>query len=193
MEKEFILGNINKHIALNKDEQFFFLDLLTEKKLPKKHYLLQANDIATHVAFVVEGCLRSYSVDNNGFEHIIQFAPHDWWISDMNSYITQKKSSLYIDALEDTKVLLLSRKNHLILFEKIPKFERFFRILLENSLASTQRRLLENLSLTAQKRYLNFCNLYPTLKNTLPQKHIAAYIGVTPEFLSKMKTSLFKK
>jgi CRP-like cAMP-binding protein len=193
MGKELILQNLKKHILLNPTEEAYFINLLTEKTIKRKQFLLHENEIATHVAFIVKGCLRSYSIDKNGFEHIVQFAPCDWWISDMGSFISQKKSLLNIDAIEDTELLLLSRKDHLILFDKVPKFERFFRIILENALASTQRRLLDNLSLTAEERYLAFCTLYPTLKNNLPQKYIAAYIGVTPEFLSKMKAELLKK
>ena len=108
----------------------------------------------------------------------------------MYSFVSGKPGTLFVDAVEDTEALLLSREDQLQLFNNIPKFERYFRILTEKSLVSSRQRMMDNLSLTAQERYETFCNYYPTLINALPQKMIASYIGVTPEFLSKMKDDL---
>lgn len=188
-----ILNNIAKHIALDRREQEHFLGLLSTKKLKKKQFLLQEGDVCRHSAFVVEGCLRGYTVDSNGFEHILQFAPPDWWIGDMYSLFTQKPGNLYIDALEDTEVLLLSKTDQEQLYLDIPKFERFFRIITENSLVANRQRLLDNLSLSAMERFALFCRQYPTLIERLSQKQIAAYIGVTPEFLSKLKSEYFRR
>lgn len=188
-----ILNNIAKHIALDRREQEHFLGLLSTKKLKKKQFLLQEGDVCRHSAFVVEGCLRGYTVDGNGFEHILQFAPPDWWIGDMYSLLTQKPGNLYIDALEETEVLLLSKTDQEQLYLDIPKFERFFRIITENSLVANRQRLLDNLSLSAMERFALFCRQYPTLIERLSQKQIAAYIGVTPEFLSKLKSEYFRR
>ncbi|MBX2929896.1 MAG: Crp/Fnr family transcriptional regulator [Saprospiraceae bacterium] len=188
-----ILNNIAKHIALDRREQEHFLGLLSTKKLKKKQFLLQEGDVCRHSAFVVEGCLRGYTVDSNGFEHILQFAPPDWWIGDMYSLLTQKPGNLYIDALEETEVLLLSKTDQEQLYLDIPKFERFFRIITENSLVANRQRLLDNLSLSAMERFALFCRQYPTLIERLSQKQIAAYIGVTPEFLSKLKSEYFRR
>jgi CRP-like cAMP-binding protein len=187
-----ILKNIAKHIQLTAEEQDLFLSFLQTKKLKRKQFLLKEGEICKASAFVTVGCLRAYNTDKNGFEHILQFAPADWWIADMYSLITQKISNLNIDALEDTEVLLLSRAAQEQLFIDIPKFERFFRIITEKSLVASRQRILDSLALTAQQRYDNFCSHYPTLIHTLPQKQIAAYIGVTPEFLSKMRANLMK-
>jgi CRP-like cAMP-binding protein len=187
---ELILHNIAKHIALEPAEQGHFLSLLTTKKIKKKQFLLRENDVCRNSAFVALGCLRGYTVDANGFEHILQFAPPDWWIADMYSLISGQPGHLNIDALEDTEVLLLSKKDQEQLYHDIPKFERFFRIITENSLVANRQRVIDNLSLSAQARYTQFCSHYPTLINKLPQKQIAAYIGVTPEFLSKMRGDL---
>jgi CRP-like cAMP-binding protein len=192
MSYDLILGNVSKHIALNEREQAHFLGLLSSKKLKKKQFLLQEGDVSRHTAFVVQGCLRGYTVDNNGFEHILQFAPPDWWIGDMYSVLTQKPGNLYIDALEDSEVLLLSKTDQEQLYLDIPKFERFFRIITENSLVAHRQRLLDNLSLSAKERFALFCRQYPTLIERLSQKQIAAYIGVTPEFLSKLKSEYFR-
>ena len=192
MAFETILRNINKHIQLNPEEQALFFSLLEEKKLKKKQYLLHEGQVSTHSSFVISGCLRAYSIDTNGFEHILQFAPADWWIADMYSYVTQKPGYLNIDALEDSHILMLSRDHQDKLFAEIPKFERFFRILMEKSLVANRQRIIDGLSLTAAQRYANFCNTYPTVINSIPQKQIAAYIGVTPEFLSKMRSEYLR-
>lgn len=186
MQSEILLQNINKHIILSKEEEEQLIALVKPKKLKKKQFFLQEGDIQKNAVFVTEGCLRSYSIDKNGFEHVLQFAPAGWWIGDMRSFITQQPGILNIDAIDDSEVILLLRHDLEIVYTTIPKLERFFRILAENSLATYQHRLIDNLSLSAMERYNNFCSLYPSLIEYLPQKQVAAYIGVTPEFLSKM-------
>lgn len=193
MTVELLLESVSKHISLTKKEEDYFISLFKERKLKKKQFLVHENEFNKFTAFVTRGCLRSYSVDRNGFEHIIQFAPPGWWIADMASVISNQPGKLNIDALEDTDMLILTREDQLNVFEKIPKFERFFRILTENSIAANSHRLIDYMGLTAQERYFTFCNRYPTLMQTLPQKQIASYIGVTPEFLSKIKAEFLKK
>lgn len=186
MPYNLLLENINKHISLSKEEEDYFISLLHYKKIRKKHFLLQEGEINQHITFVISGILRLYSIDKNGFEHILQFAPTGWWIGDMRSILTQKPASLNIDAIEDSDIIMLLKPDMDKLYSKVPKFERFFRILAENALATYQQRLIDNLSLSAAERFNNFCQLYPSLIQQLPQKYIAAYIGVTPEFFSKM-------
>jgi CRP-like cAMP-binding protein len=190
MSQNIILSGIAKHITLSVSEQEHFVSLLEPKTLRAKKLLLREGDICKHSSFVTSGCLRGYTVDKNGFEHVLTFAPKGWWIADMYSLLSQKPGTLTIEAMQDSELLLLSRKNQERLYDKIPKFERFFRIISENSLVAYQQRLMDNLSLTAQERYLKFCTTYPGLINELPQKQVAAYIGVTPEFLSKMKRKI---
>ena len=188
-----ILQNIAKHISLTKEQENYFLSLLKNKKVRKKLFLSQEGDISKGPFFVTEGILRSYTVDKNGFEHVLQFAPPGWWMADMYSLITQQPGSLSIDAVEDSDVLLLPKQELDKLYNEIPAFERFFRILAENALVTFQQRLIDNLSLTAKERYENFCKRYPLLIERLPQKQVASYIGVTPEFLSKMLKSKNKQ
>lgn len=187
MNHKLILNNISKHISLDKEEEKHFISLLELRKLKRKDFLLHSGDICRHSAFVTDGCLRGYTIDENGFEHILQFAPPDWWIADMYSLISQKPGNLFIEAMEESEVLMLSKEDQERLYLSIPNFERFFRIITENSLVSSRQRVMDNLSLTAKQRYEKFCSAYPTVFNTIPQKHIASYIGVTPEFLSKLK------
>ena len=186
MNPSLILQNVAKHISLSKDQEDYFLSLLQLKKIKKKHFLSQEGDLSKGPVFVNEGILRSYTVDKSGFEHVLQFAPPGWWIVDMFSLITGHPGSLFIDAIEDTEVLLLPKKSLEKLYEDVPVFERFFRLLAEKALVTLQQRLMDNLSLTARERYGHFCELYPSLIGCLPQKQVASYIGVTPEFLSKM-------
>jgi CRP-like cAMP-binding protein len=192
MTYDLILKNISKHISLSLEEESLFTSLLVSKKIKKKHFFLQENELCSYTAFVTFGCLRSYTIDKNGFEHVLSFAPIDWWITDLYSLISKKPAILNIDAVEDSEVLLLSKSDEDLLFKEVPKFERFFRIILENSLVAHQQRVLDNMSLSAQERYLIFCKKYPTLVNHLPQKQIASFLGVTPEFFSKMRTEFLR-
>lgn len=193
MTLNLLLNNISRHIILSEKDRKTIASRFTLREIKKKDFLLKEGHVAKDVAFVLSGCLRSYSVDENGFEHILQFAPSDWWITDMYSFISQKKAYLNIEVINSGEVALLSRHNQLQLFDEVPSLERYFRIITENALVSSRQRLIDNLSLTARQRYEQFCITYPTMVNDIPQKLIAAYIGVTPEFLSKMRSELLKE
>ncbi|UAY56127.1 Crp/Fnr family transcriptional regulator [Arachidicoccus terrestris] len=178
--------NIQGHITLSEDQLEKLEGLFQEKMLKKKHYLLQEGDINQGLAFVTEGLLRSYKVDSNGFEHVLQFAPPGWWMADMKSLNRQEPADLFIEALEPTYYLFISRAKLDEAFEAFPELERHFRILAENAVIAYQQRLIGNLSQPAIERFATFCHLYPTLTQSLPHKQIASFIGVTPEFFSKM-------
>ncbi len=193
MSFESIVKAIEKHIHLNGEEIAIFTSLLQFKVVRKKQHILNAGEICQWNIFVIKGCLRGYTIDKNGLEHALSFAPQGWWIGDLYSLISQKPGNLNIDALDDTEVFLLFKKDQDSLYQQLPQFERFFRILAENSLVSHQQRIIDNLSLTAEEKYLKFCKTYPTLQNVLSQKQVASYIGVTPEFFSRMRTGLLKK
>ncbi|MNS02608.1 Anaerobic regulatory protein [compost metagenome] len=190
---DLILENIAKHVSLTPEEQTLFLSLTETKTYKAKTILLKAGEVCTHSFFVTKGILRSYTIDENGVEHVMSFACPGWWIADMYSYLSQRPGQLYIEVNEDADVVLLSKENQEQLYHAIPKIERFFRILIENSLVANQQRLIDNLSFTAEARYDKFTKKYKELVNCLPQKQIASYIGVTPEFFSKMKARLLKK
>jgi CRP-like cAMP-binding protein len=188
-----ILENIAKYVTLTPEEQELFLSKIEIRKYKSKTVLLDAGEIATYTYFVNSGILRSFSINDNIMEHILHFACEGWWIGDMYSYIAQKPGNLFIEVIEDAEVVLISKEEQNQLYLEIPKLERFFRILSENSLVAHQERLLDNLSLTAEERFEKLCKKYPSLIQRLPQKYIASYIGVTPEFFSKMKARLLKK
>jgi CRP-like cAMP-binding protein len=192
MSTDLILKSIGKYIGLTEEEKEYFISLLHPKELSRKQFLLKEREVCKYSAFVNSGCLRGYTVDEYGLEHVMNFAPSGWWIADMYSLLSQKSGTLNIDAIEPTEILLLSKVKQELLYHEVPKFERFFRIITENSLVAYQQRLMDNLSLPAEERYNNFCRRYPTLIHQLPKKDIAAYIGVTPEFFSRMMAKLLR-
>ena len=190
---EIILQNIAKIVALTPEEEFLFLSKTTTHKYKAKTILLNAGEVANYTYFVNSGVLRSFNINDNIVEHVMSFACSGWWITDMYSLLSQKPGNLFIQVLEDAEVVLLSKENQEALYKEIPKLERFFRILTENSLVAHQERLMNNLSLTAEERFEKFCNKHHDLIQKVPQKQIAAYLGVTPEFFSKMKSKMLRK
>jgi len=191
---EAIIKNINRHIEPTKEEIEIFLSLLISKTVKRKEFLLKEGDVAKHQFFVISGCLRTYTIDSNGKEHILMFAPEDWWCSgDLYSFISGTQSVNNLDALETTAILQISKNNLEILYQQAPKFERFFRILFQNAFVFHQNRINTNLSQTADGRYDLFTRNYPNLESRIPQKYIASYIGVTPEFFSQMKANMLHK
>jgi CRP-like cAMP-binding protein len=188
-----ILDNINKIVTLTPEEALLFLSKTEVKTYKAKTIIVNAGEISQYSYFVNSGLLRSFNINDNIVEHVLSFACEGWWIGDMYSLLSQKPGNLFIEVLEDAQVVLLSKENQEILYQQIPKLERFFRILTENSLIAHQERLMDNLSLSAEERFEKFCKRYPTVIQRVPQKQIASYIGVTPEFFSKMKSRLLKK
>ncbi|WP_445453820.1 Crp/Fnr family transcriptional regulator [Flavobacterium sp. 25HG05S-40] len=188
-----ILQNISKHIALTQEEQLLLISKIETRNYKAKTIILNAGEVCKYSYFVNSGLLRSFTINDNIVEHVLSFACEGWWIGDMYSLLSQKPGNLFIEVLEDADVVLLSKENQEQLYFEIPKLERFFRILTENSLVAHQERLMDNLSLTAEERFDKFCKRYPTIIQRVPQKQIASYIGVTPEFFSKMKSKMLKK
>jgi CRP-like cAMP-binding protein len=172
---------------LNIGEQELVREKFHSRLFRKRQYVLQEGTVCTQFNFVVRGCLRTYKIDEKGNTHILQFAVENNWINDLGSFHGVKPSALNIDALEDTVVLQISRDDLISLYKKAPKFDRIFRILIENGFVHLQERLLQNISSTAEKRYESFLVLYPHLNNRLSQVQIAAFLGVTPEFLSRLR------
>ncbi len=188
-----IIDHLGKFISLTSEEENLFLSKVTKQHYNAKTVLLRPGEICKQTYFVQTGILRSFTINDNIVEHVLHFACEGWWIGDMYSLISQKPGNLYIEVNEDAEVVLLSKENQEALYLEIPKLERFFRILTEKSLVAHQERLMDNLSLSAEERFEKFCLKYPTLIQRVPQEQIASYVGVTPEFFSKMKSKLVKK
>ncbi len=185
--------NVARKITISEDDFAFFLNLLKQKKLKKREFLLSAGEVCRWSCFVEEGILRSFSVDEKGEEHVLQFAPEDWWIGDMYSAITGRPSQLYIDALEDSTVFLLSTEDGERLFQAVPAFERHFRLLMQGRFIALQERLNPALGDTAEAKYLSFLKKYPTLPQRVPQHQIASFLGLQPETLSRVRKKLSQK
>ena len=182
-----LLTFFDRLITLNKDEQELVSTLFHPRLFRKRQYVLQEGDLCAQFYFIVRGCLRMYKIDEKGNTYILQFATENYWINDLGSFHGLKPSALNIDALEDTVVLQISRDDLISLYLKAPKFDRIFRVLLENSFIRLQDRLLQNISSTAEERYQSFLELYPHLLIRLSQVQIAAFLGITPEFLSRLR------
>lgn len=190
MDTELILKNVSRFITLTDEERDYFVSIMRPRTYRKRQYVVQAGDVCKYENFVTKGCLRSYFVDDNGFEHILQFAIEDWWIGDMASFITQTPAMLNVEAVEDTELIQILKADLDALFDKYPKFDRFYRELIQKSMVTQQKRILSNISLTAEQRYLAFRSQYAFLEQRLPQNYIASYLGITPEFLSKIRKKI---
>jgi CRP-like cAMP-binding protein len=190
---QLIRSHVEKYIQLKDEEFSIFASRLMPRLVKPKQPVLQQGMVCQQSIFVLKGIVRGYSSDKNGVEHVLSFAPEGWWIADMYSLISGLPSTLNLECLEDSSLLFLQKDEQEQLYEQVPKFERYFRILIENSLVSTQQRVLDNLSLSAEERFEKFCKNFPQLIHRVPQKHLASYIEVTPEFFSKMKNRFLKK
>lgn len=182
--------SIQEHIAITEEEFGFCKTLFLPKKLRKRQYLLQEGDVCKYTAFVEKGVLRTYAVDEKGNEHILQFSFEGWWMADLYSFLTGEPSLFNIEALEDCELLLITRPSWDVLLEKIPAFERYFRILIQNNLIATQRRVMGSLSETAEEKYIKLMNTFPDCIQRVPQHMIASYLGMTRETLSRVRSQL---
>ena len=188
-----ILKNISRYIQLTPGETNYFTSTLKERKFRRKQYLLQEGDISRYENFVTKGCLRTYQVDQKGQEYIVQFAIEDWWIGDMNSFTAQQPSRYNIDALEDSVVLSIEKTAMDELYIKVPKFEKFFRHLLQNAFIAFQERIASNISETGEERYKQFRSKNSKLEERIPQRMIASFLGLTPESLSRIRRQFANK
>ena len=182
-----IIANVQKHIALTAFEKERFISFLTAKDVSKKEVVLRQGQVSKKLYFVAFGSLRAFNINGEGKESTVMFAIQDWWITDMNSFVNQKPALLSIEALEASRLLELDFYKLQELYQSIPKFERFFRVLFQNAYIREQLRALDNLSYATEQRYNRFVEKYPQIVAKVTQKQIASYLGVTPEFLSSIK------
>ena len=187
---ELLLQSIEEKISISKEEFDFCKTLFIPKKLRKKQYLLQEGDVCRYTAFVEKGMLRTFTVDEKGNEPILQFSMEGWWIADLYSFLTEEPSIYNIEALEECELLLITKENWEILLAKVPAFERYFRLLIQNNLIATQRRLMSSLSESAEEKYTKLINNFPVCIQRVPQHMIASYLGITPETLSRIRAQM---
>jgi CRP-like cAMP-binding protein len=190
---ELLRQNVGKRVSLTKKEWARWEGFFAPRAIRKRQFFVQAGEVCTQFAFVNSGCLRQYSTDPRGEEHVIQFAIREWWIGDMQSFLTGEPAAYSIDALQDTKILVIDRASREQLLETSPGAERFFRLLLEAHFLATNRRIEALLRSSAEERYLAFVKTYPALVEEIPQNQIASYLGITPQSLSRIRKELSKK
>jgi len=190
MNFDLLISNISRHLSLTGEEIEFFTSLLRSKSLANGEFLLREGDVCKYESFVVKGCLKTYYLDEMGVEHIIDFSIEEWWADDLYSLLTQTPSKSNIKAIEDTDVLQIGKTDLELLYQKIPKFERFFRILFQNAYITQREQINLALSASARERYLLFIKKKPYAEKRFSQKDIASYLGVTPQFLSTLKKKL---
>lgn len=185
-----LIEHFETYLPLNTAEKQLVEARANLRKIKRRQMILQEGFVCKHYAFVVEGCFRMYGVDNKGIEHNIQFAAESDWIADIGSFHSGKPSQLFIEAIEPSVILQIEKQDLYFLYLSIPKLDRIFKVIIENKYVELQNRVLQNISSTAQERYLNFLEQYPTLSPRLPNTQIASYLGITPEFLSKIRKDL---
>jgi CRP-like cAMP-binding protein len=188
-----ILTQINRHVALDERESLAFSSLLIHAKIKQGEYIENTGVVTQNFIYVEAGCLMSYYTDKKGDDHVMQFATAGWWTGDLQSFTRQLPSTYCTRALADSSVSYLPKTDMDQLLERYPKFERYFRILFQNSLITHQDRIIQNFSDTAEERYEHFRQKYPSLEQYVPLKYIASYLGITPEFLSKIRRRQAKK
>lgn len=188
-----LLNNLRRQISLSEEEADLLCSKLEVRKLKKRQWLITPGDYCKSEHYINKGCFRAYCIDENGAEHITKLSVEDWWITDIEAFLTGNPAKLYVEALEDSEVIVF-RKNVLEeLYEDIPQLNKYFRLLYQLALANNLQRLYKTISHTAEEHYLQFLQQFPSLEQRVPQYMIASYLGITPEFLSKIRRRLVQK
>lgn len=187
MKYDLLKQNIQKNVTLSDAELENICTYFQPLQIQKKEFLLTQGSVCKFEGFVIDGCFRIFTIDKKGNENTLYFASNDWWLMDIDSFMNQKSSDLNIQALEDSTLLLISREDKLALYETVPLVEKLFRIMSQKAIVAWQRRLISNHCQTAKERYFQFTTTYPNIVSKLTDKQVASYLGITHEFLSKIK------
>lgn len=170
-----------------------FCNLFEQMLIPKKSFLLKEGEVCKFEGFVTKGLFRVFHIDKNGNEQILYFAMENWWITDIDSFTNEKPSQLFIEALEDSEVFVISKTDKEFAYTNLPKIEKLFRVMTQKTHVALQRRMINNLSKTAEDRYLEFAQRYPQLIQRLSNIQVAAYLGITNVFLSNIRKKIALK
>lgn len=192
IDKAPITSIIFKNYSFSKEEQKLIESNFQRKKCKKGDFLLNAGEVALEQYYVLTGCLRVFFRDNLGKEHTLQFAIHDWWICDYTAYFSESKATMTIECITDAKLFRIRKKDLDKLYKEVPVLETFFREKLQNAYASFQTRILRSFSKTTKERYLEFINSYPEIEGMVKNYHIASYLGVTTETISRVRKNIEK-
>ena len=187
-----LIEYFNNILPLDQEERAFVDKVFKERRVKRRQFILQEGQVSVHNTFVVEGCFKMYFIDDRGKEHNLQFAIENWWIGDIGSFHSEEPSKLNIEAIENSIILQIKKEDQQRLFVDFPKFNRIFRVLAENAMVGLQKRTIQNISSTAEERYLDFLTRHPQFFNRISNVQIASYLGVTPEFLSAVRKKIAK-
>jgi CRP-like cAMP-binding protein len=191
--KRQLINYISERIELTEQEKEKIASYYSVRKVAKKDHLFEQGAPCVVECFVVQGTLRVYYTDLKGLEHVLNFAFPDWWVGDMASFLSGDPSSLSVQALEDTTVLVIDPERKEALLQAVPKLERFFRMIIQKHLSAFQKRFLLTISASAAERYHELIQRSPGIEQLVPQHQIASYLGILPESLSRMKKQLLKQ
>lgn len=187
---EELITYIQKHITLSESDIRLIEDAVITRNYLKGQYIVQQGDICRYESFVISGCTKTFFMDADGNEHVVMFAIENWWTADLGSFVNQEPADYNIQCLENTTVIAFSYEKIENLYQEVPQLERFFRLIIQRALVAAQKRIVRNLSMSAKERYLLFRELYPNIEQRVPQYLIASYLGITRQFLSKLRASL---
>ncbi|WP_340155778.1 Crp/Fnr family transcriptional regulator [uncultured Winogradskyella sp.] len=187
-----VIKDIFKDLDFNDSEIKIIESVFKKLSIEKGTKLLNAGDLADRQYYILKGCLRAYHVDTHGKEHTVQFGIKDWWISDYTAFFSNEKAIMNIEAIQNSIIYSISKEGKDELYTKIPKIDKFFRIKLEKAFATFQKRILANLAQSAKERYIDFITTYPNIENSVKNYHIASYLGITTESLSRIRKDLSK-
>lgn len=190
MEIESLLKYISRYIDLSEQEISILSEHVKIRDYLKGQFIVQQGDVCKYETYVISGCAKTFFIDQEGNEHVVMFAIENWWTADLGSFLTQQPADYNVQCLEKTKVAQFSLESLELLYAQIPKLERFFRIIIQNAFVASQKRVVRNLSLPAKERYLIFRKQYPDIEQRVPQYLIASYLGITKQFLSKIRAEL---
>jgi CRP-like cAMP-binding protein len=188
-----LIKSLSKYVSLSEEESTTIESLFTTRKFRKRQYILQEGEITRYETFIVKGLTRTYEVDEKGQEHIVQFGLEEWWVGDLYSFLTETPSNYNIDCLEDTEVLQITKANLETLYDRVPKMERHFRIIIQNAFIASTKRVSATLAKSALERYDEFINRYPQIEQRVPNHQIASYLGITPQSLSRIRSQAMSR
>jgi CRP-like cAMP-binding protein len=193
MQVEQLIAFFESYIPLDSEVKKNLQTISQERNIKKKQLILNADDTCRHYSFVVSGLFKMYKVHKNGIEQIIEFVAENEWIVDLKSMHNKMPSEFYIEAIEPSVIIQIEKANIYQLFVQSQKIERIFRVIIENKYMQLENRVLQHISTNAEERYEKFLEDYPKISNRIPNTQIASYLGITPEFLSKIRNNLSKK
>jgi CRP-like cAMP-binding protein len=185
-----LLDYISQYVSLTAEEQSIVISKFRFRKFLKGQFVVQNGDVCQYENFVLSGCLKTFYIDENGQEHVISFAVENWWTADLGSFITQAPAELNVQCLNNSVLAQIHHNELQQLYSEVPKLERFFRLIIQKAFVAAQKRIVNTFSLSATDRYLQFRDQYPNIEQKVPQYLIASYLGITKEFLSKIRNQL---